>query len=320
MSVAAHLIAYGDTSTDLFRAAIMQSGSPTTNTFSSLNQTQPALDQLLTNVSCEAATDHLQCLREVPIDVLNKTMSLNMWFPAIDGTLIPESPTAQLKRGNFLAVPVLHGTVTDEGTYFGTKHLNTTEQFRTSYQTQFPALTNASMDRLLELYVDDNSLGSPYNTGDGYLPTGLQDKRSCALAGDIVMIGPRRLMSETLIKQQKDVWTFRFNQPPTYNALTYGPIDLGVTHGKDNAYIFGHPENNRTGDVDLMSFMMGSWISFVTDLDPNGHGMKGEPHWPRYSNETKNMVLTRHGRTLEDDDWRKEGIAFINGLGAQLGK
>lgn len=67
---------------------------------------------------------------------------------------------------------------TDEGTAFGARGINTTEQLTAALLTRYPALTNSSVEKLLELYPDDASLGAPYNTGDGYLSTGLQDKVS----------------------------------------------------------------------------------------------------------------------------------------------
>ncbi len=231
MSVASHLVAYAESETDLFRAAIMQSGSPTTNTFSNLNATQPKFDQLLANVSCSNAADVVQCLREVPIEVLNKTTGLYSWFPAIDDLLIPESPTKQLAAGRFVHVPIIAGTVTDEGTFFGTKGINSDNDLKDALRTSYPNIRNSTIDELLKLYPDDATLGSPYNTGDGYLPTGRQDKRSCSLYGDLVMIGPKRLMVESMIKEQSEVWAFRFDQVPTYLWQTYGALDLGVSGG-----------------------------------------------------------------------------------------
>jgi carboxylesterase type B len=94
-----------------------------------------------------------------------------------------------------------------------------------------------------------------------------------------------------------------------------------VVHSSDNSYIFGHPENNRTGDAELMRFMMRAWIAFVNDLDPNHHGLEGEPEWPKYrSGDATNVVLRRQGRSLEPDTFRKEGIAFINSIGPEMNK
>ena len=85
--------------------------------------------------------------------------------------------------------------------------------------------------------------------------------------------------------------------------------------------MFGYAQNNRTGDHELTRFMMSAWVGFVNDLDPNAHGLEGEPEWPKYDNgNATNLVFTRHGRYVEQDDWRKEGIAFINSIGEELNK
>lgn len=118
------------------------------------------------------------------------------------------------------------GANTDEGTYFATYGIDTDDELRAALRVQFPAITNGSVERLLELYPDDNMLGSPYGTGDGYLATGRQDKRSCAITGDTEMIGPRRHFAEVASKKQDKVYSYRFNQPGTYTQDT---IDKGAS-------------------------------------------------------------------------------------------
>ena len=63
-----------------------------------------------------------------------------------------------------------------------------------------------------------------------------------------------------------------------------------------------------------------AWIAFVADLDPNKHGLEGEPAWPKYSHNATNMVLERQGRYVEPDTFRRDGIAFINSLGHEINK
>jgi hypothetical protein len=48
-------------------------------------------------------------------------------------------------------------------------------------------MSNATIDRLLELYPDDPYYGCPFNTGDAYVSSGRQDKRSNAISGDAAM-------------------------------------------------------------------------------------------------------------------------------------
>lgn len=72
---------------------------------------------------------------------------------------------------------------TDEGTAFGSKDINTTEQLAANLHLRYPAMTGASVSKLLDLYPNDPLVGCPYNTGDAVLSTGLQDKRSNAIYG-----------------------------------------------------------------------------------------------------------------------------------------
>jgi hypothetical protein len=65
--------------------------------------------------------------------------------------------------------------------------------------------------------------------------------------------------------------------------------------------------------------MSGSWVSFVVDQDPNGHGTEGVKHWPVYNSSLGgglgiNMVFTVNvsEQCIEWDSWRGEFINFIN--------
>ncbi len=229
MSVSYHLTANYGKSTDLFRGAILSSGSPASSNTSSLAATQGYFDTLLANVSCADAASPVGCLRTVPEDVLKGATGIFNWFPAIDGDFIPESPTEQLDAGKFLHVPSLIGGATDEGTAFGTTGLNTDDDLKLALHQRYPNITDKTVKKILSLYPDDNTLGCPYETGDGYLATGRQDKRSNAIFGDIIMVGPERIMKEAMVKKEADVWAYRFDQEPTYKYPSYGTVDLGVS-------------------------------------------------------------------------------------------
>ncbi len=322
-SVSAQLLAYGQTETDLFRAAILESGSPTSENWDlySVAGRESTYQEVLTNLSCADAADQLERLREVPYLEFNETTSATAWNPTLDSAFLPGSPTAQLAAGKYVNVPMLLGANTDEGTAFGVRGINSDEDLIASLASAYPNLSNASIAKLLELYPDDNTLGAPFGTGDGYLSTGRQDKRSCALTGDVQQVGPRRHLAATYAEKQAHVYSYRFDQPPTYHGLSAGTINLGVTHFQEVSYVYGnHPYNNRTGDPELAHYMVSAWISFIHDLTPNHHGIKGEPEWPQYATNATNMVFKRQGRKVEEDTFRKEGIAFINSLGAELSK
>lgn len=135
MSVGYHLAAYGGRDDGLFRAGIMESGATITASPGNYTGYQTLYDELAAQVGCSNVVDSLQCLREVPFEKLNaalNTTSGNSEFnfgPVIDGDIIREWGSLQLDKHEFVKVPILAGTNTDEGTAFGPTGINTTEEF-----------------------------------------------------------------------------------------------------------------------------------------------------------------------------------------------
>lgn len=68
MSVALHMVANGGNSEGLFRAAFLQGGGHIN--VGDITRGQPYYDALVAETGCSGANDTLQCLREVPYDVL----------------------------------------------------------------------------------------------------------------------------------------------------------------------------------------------------------------------------------------------------------
>lgn len=129
MSVGFQLVAYGGRDDKLFRAAIMQSGSPVY--YYNLNDSsalEPKYQSLLTDTGCS----DLACLRSLPFedlnDVLNQTKFIT-WVPAIDHDIIQGFTSTQLVTGNFVKVPIISGTNTDEGTAFSPLGIDTETDF-----------------------------------------------------------------------------------------------------------------------------------------------------------------------------------------------
>ena len=114
-------------------------------------------------------------------------------------------------------------------------------------------------------------------------------------------------------------------------------------------FVFANPVQDITplgedpARLQLAGLAARMWASFVADLDPNGHGgqlslsscalprytndadliaVTGIPKWPRYASPTHhqstpaNFVfrLPRGDSYVEKDDYRAEGIAYINSI------
>lgn len=110
-SIGRHLLAFGGMQkSGLFRAAILQSGSPTSENFRTKNESQVLYDTVLERAGCANATSGLACLRELPFDQFNASLSNSTWRPVIDGGFVTGLPTPQLLEGQFEQVPLLLGS------------------------------------------------------------------------------------------------------------------------------------------------------------------------------------------------------------------
>ncbi|GAA6030800.1 hypothetical protein JCM8097_008882 [Rhodosporidiobolus ruineniae] len=318
ISVAYQLLGYGLSETDLFSGAILESGNAHTIQFLSVEQSQKQFDAVLNGTGCAGADDALGCLRGLSLEEFNNTASAYSFNPVVDGEIIPAYAGDTLASGSFVSVPMLIGTNTDEGSAFGAKGINTTADLAAALYASYPAMTNSSVDALLELYPNDPLEGCPFNTGDTVLTTGLQDKRSNAIYGDLRFQAGRREFAE-LISKKAPVYSYRFNQPAE-NAT----IETGTTHFVEVAYVFGYPYKTantlgtRPGDSELSHLLQSQWISFIHDGTPNNHGIADIPNWPSYADSPSNFVFSRHGQSVETDDYRKEAFEYFKTLDWQL--
>ncbi|KZO91915.1 alpha/beta-hydrolase [Calocera viscosa TUFC12733] len=327
MAIAAHLTAFGGRDDGLFRAAILESGSPTTENFLDVNQTQPLYDAIVEKAGCANATDTLSCLRTVPYETFYAAANdSHQWQPTLDGTFLgPEYPTQALQEGKYVKVPLLMGSNTDECTSFAQYGIESTEQLAAALAANYPRLSNASIAHIIDLYPNIPALGCPYGSGDGLLPSGYLDKQSAAIFGDILMVSGIRFFAQ-VASQTQPVWKYRFNQIP----INYTMAGVSLMHYVEVAYVYSNqlavdanPLGTRPNDLALANLMTSMWISFVNNLDPNYSQVEGAPFWPSYSSlsSPKNLVFQDNwlGTSyVEFDNWREEGIAFINSLGPEL--
>ncbi|KAL4759712.1 putative triacylglycerol lipase (LipA) [Aspergillus foveolatus] len=321
-SVGAHLVANSGNNEGLFRAGtyfpinageganndqVQQSWSPETQSV------PPGTAQ--TGISRYT----LQCLREVPFDTLYDVAYEGLeWFAAVDGKFIKEYPQISTTEGRLAKVPILLGSNTDEGVSFGTTGVDTDEDCVAQLiSSKRWVLTKEQATELIAYYPDD-PIGSPYGWGNVTWPEkGLMYKRYSSMAGDITMAAPRRLLAETMAKYEKPVYSYRWDVAALNTTST-----IGVNHFAEIPFVFANPVQNITklgedpSRLELANLAARMWASFVTDLDPNGHGIVNIPEWPQYSTSISpsNFVfrLPRNESYVEADDYRVDGIAYLN--------
>ncbi|KAJ6086407.1 hypothetical protein N7467_005321 [Penicillium canescens] len=330
-SVGYHLTAFGGRDDRLFRAGIMESGGSITSSPGNYTIFQSSYDTLVTNVNCTNTVDSLQCLREVPFETLNAVLngtdgsSEYNFSPVVDGDFIRNWGSIQLSKHEFVKVPIISGTNTDEGTAFGPTGINTTEQW-------YEYLTNGGFNyqtptsvakRILDLYPDDPFQGIPEFLGEQRVPSmGYEWRRTSAFTGDFMMHANRRRQCEAWAESSTLAYCYRFN---VHSADV--PLLQGATHFEEVSFVFhniagvgyhygkpfaGVPQSY----VDLSSTITSMWASFIHDLDPNSGVVNKSVHWEAYGKDTPTNLLFNANTTshMEADTWRKEGIDYINSV------
>lgn len=284
------MIAYGGRDDGLFRAAISESGSPSTYIpYQTPEKWQPYYDAVVDAANCSSASDTLQCLRSIPTEILVSIFNNSTIIPAhtlsgvegpqfvqvIDGDFIQESATLQLEQGKFVKVPYLIGANTDEGTSFAIRGIDSDEQFREVVSNW--GLDNATVEILAALYPDIPQIGIPaIMPGRPPAGYGKQYKRVAAFQGDVNVHAPRRLAAQAWARHEVPVYSYLFNVVNNLN----GPY-AGADHGAELPYVFRIPQSLGRGDHQLMKaqsqlaiLMSRSWVNFVATLDPNPSASK----------------------------------------------
>ena len=229
---------------------------------------------------------------------------------------------------------------------FGIKGIsNDTSLFNALLWYRNYALSPTSVRNLISLYSEDpraDTTYPPYNINNNALspyPTayGTQWRRACAIGGDLVMVGQRRMMCEVMTNAASPVWSYRFNTRP-WNVSEWD----GIKHFVNVAFSFqnvsgllGPAGADGAAARRQVSEEVGqAYIRFVNAGNPNrgrgvvvkaesGNYKKGKGlsiTWPKWNDGTGtlNLVFDAKGSFVENDDWRAQEIAYINTLSREL--
>ncbi|KAI3596374.1 extracellular triacylglycerol lipase precursor [Moniliophthora roreri] len=312
--------------------------------------------------SCNSAVESqntIECLRRKAttddlFDAFEKTgispASLD-WTPVLDGPggLVPDY-ASQLDVK--VKIPVIYGDNLDEGyailasahkmiltqLLLGTLRApqNITgpeETLRRLFDVFAPspagdkALENA-IAKVIDIYTDDPSVGSPFGTGNQTFGLNPEYKRYASILGDIMRNCERRLFARKMNEAGVPTYGYQFSDPdavkviPSEFRISFGtanavPGSLGVPHTSEIEYVFGNleVENDMMPDSakELSTVMMDYWIAFTNGMNPNdGKGLE-RPEWGVYTVHRPVMMQLKGGDTkMIADTAREEGIAYLN--------
>ncbi|KAK3669765.1 hypothetical protein LTR78_010338 [Recurvomyces mirabilis] len=275
LSVGKQLIAYQGRNDGLFRGAIMDSGGMVEKwPYNIANATAYGEDlyrNLTATTGCLNETSSLERLRDLPIEQLS----------------------AALK---YSATPVFAGTGLGPWLTVVDGSVNTDSDFARLIASAGP--DEQAIETLEILYPNVNAVGLPMDyhpTASDDAARGVQYKRAVAFLTDAVETSSRRLTLDTWAKANATAYSARLDLIPMDL-----PSYLGAFHGADLNIVFNNI--NSTGSnigstayaspqFRLASELMSrSWVSFVHDLNPNGHGVPHVPKWPAWQIENSAEV------------------------------
>lgn len=179
-----------------------------------------------------------------------------LFVPCQDHHFVETLASAQFASGKFPDLPVLTGSVLDEGTTFSPDLVPS----NTAFSFNVLAFTGgaAVLPRLKEvqrLYPDDPSLGAPFNmslfgiNGTDRLIEPRQSnqyRRMSAFFTDVWLDAGRHQQLRA-IAPRANAWNYLFAQPDPSTMLE--KPEMGVYHGSELPFVFARPPAPFTGEV-----------------------------------------------------------------------
>ncbi|KAI4519761.1 alpha/beta-hydrolase [Schizophyllum commune Loenen D] len=323
-SITIQILSLQSSFTDYIRAAIYQSGFAATST---LNKATVNPDQWKSFVNAAGCgwtyANALDCLQSADTGaIMNATWQVvpdtsRGWFPNFDGDILPELPSRIWSSGAYARIPFIAGTHLDDGTRFTPTFVKNDAEVRVVLNVaETPALEGyniAQLDKhvskILELYPNDPSLGSPYNTGNETFGLSPQYKRLASIMGDINFESQRRLWQAQTAAVGVASYGYLFTDP----QIDAEPR-VGVPHGAIVDYMYYRiPDESPQTSWTLSSQIMDYYLSFATSLTPNDGLGVARVEWPEWSSDSK-VLMQLDGENLGNipDTYRQEQIEYLN--------
>jgi para-nitrobenzyl esterase len=221
------------------------------------------------------------------VDVAGRLRSAGM---IVDGWVLPEDASLVFASGRQLAVDVLAGSNSNEGSFLPAGP--TVADWRRQVETRW----GESAEFMWGHYQanDDTSakLASEASFRDG-------------------AAWHMRLFAAYQARLGKQAWVYQFAH---HAPATVGARDLGATHGAELPYVFNnlaqarlYPDTSspmrasQSFDDQVLAERMASyWVNFARNGNPNS---SGQPQWPEYRNmNSRAMVLGSSPRPEESVD------------------
>ncbi|BFZ07854.1 hypothetical protein BsWGS_10893 [Bradybaena similaris] len=311
--------------TNLFRNAILQSGSPLMHLmYQSRTSATDATNEVAKHANCSSSlmANTLLCLKQVNSNVLvdafhNTTKLMQFRMVSVnDGEFLTDDPSAYLKNKSTRKCSILTGSNKNEATEILIRILPV--EFNTSNHQplvlsdqKVDTTLNAFLGMLykspylphivsvLKLIYGYNKLKiSTYNPSLHFLSK---------ISRDLAYTCPQQALIDTYTQQGNTVYVYSFNRAPKISDL---PKWVGATHMSEIRYIFSstprnQPENFVCQEFALSKKMMKMWADFAKHGNPTPNRHK-TPHWKPYEPGQNIIVFTEKAKVKADKDEHPE--------------
>lgn len=191
--------------------------------------------------------------------------------PIRDGWLIREDERPVFLAGRLHKMPLIVGTNLDEGTWL-------TRAWPVKTAADNRALVEANFAHAIDeahvFYGTERDADAKARIAEAFADTQFNYGA--------------RLLLRSMVRHDPRCWRYLFTRRRP------GHTD-GPHHGDEVGYVFGHlaprrsaePEPFDATDIAVSHAMMGAWVAFARDGDPNG---KGAPAWPAYDADHERLL------------------------------
>ncbi len=275
----------------LFHRAIVQSG-PCTWPFPTMQAAERTGTDVARRLGCTDPVRTAACMRAIPAravlaaaDQQADILSTFPWAPVVGGRTLPAPISTAITTGAFAKVPVIIGTVKDEG-----------RVFTTSWSDRAKIITDRQVAEILDGHFHDriDPILRDYPAGSAP-PT----ERLARVITDAMFTCPSVASASMLAQAGVPVFSYEFDLPDTAPSIP-GTL-AGASHGWEVAYLI--PNTNQkwtdTAHRKLSTTMIAYWTRFAATGDPNvlsnergGTGVADRPVstasppiWPAYTTE-----------------------------------
>jgi para-nitrobenzyl esterase len=222
ISVALQMIAPG--AAGLFARAIDESG-PSQIVQQPIALAQKQGDKLIATLGCGDASDVAACMRSKPTNQVLNALPANtsgggaLWFPIVDGFVLPLGPDEAFKSGRFSRVPLINGSNHDEGRSFPLD------------EDGYSAVIQGRFGKNVKRVMEEYPLGA--------YPTPLQ--AWATIFTDAFFSCPIRRTTRSLAPQVS-VYAYEFQDPKTPDAMVQRDgLKMGAYHGVEFHMSFRGP-------------------------------------------------------------------------------